>query len=176
MKKKISKSKGILFWITGLSGSGKSSIAKTIKPKIVKKYGPTIIFNGDDLRKILNFNDYSLKGRLANGYKFSKLFKFITNQNINVIFAGVGMFHKLRAYNRKNIKNYVEIYIKTELNQILSTRKKKIYKNKKNKIVGRDLRAELPKKPDIILKNNFKKKISFLSKKLFNEIKKIKII
>ena len=44
MKKKILKSKGILFWITGLPGSGKSTIAKKIKSKIIKNYGKTQIF------------------------------------------------------------------------------------------------------------------------------------
>ena len=46
------KNKGILFWITGLSGSGKTTIAKKIRPFISKKYGPTIIINGDDMRNI----------------------------------------------------------------------------------------------------------------------------
>ena len=55
MKKKIKK-KGILFWITGLSGSGKTTISKLIKKDIVTNYGPTILVSGDDLRKIFNFN------------------------------------------------------------------------------------------------------------------------
>ena len=56
MKKiRISKKKGILFWITGFSGSGKTAIAHKIKPEIVKFYGPTILISGDNLRKILNF-------------------------------------------------------------------------------------------------------------------------
>ena len=37
MKKKLNKNKGILFWITGLSGSGKTTIAKNIFPIIKKK-------------------------------------------------------------------------------------------------------------------------------------------
>ena len=134
MKKKIFKSKGILFWITGLSGSGKSTIAELIKDKIIKEYGTTIIFNGDDLRKTLNLNNYSLKGRLENGYKFIDLFKFITDQKINVIFAGVGMFHKLRSYNKKNFKNYIEIYIKTDIDKIVSVGKKKFIIIKKIKL------------------------------------------
>ena len=53
MKKiKLNPNKGILFWITGLAGSGKTSIAKGIKSKIIKLYGPTIMFSGDDMRKI----------------------------------------------------------------------------------------------------------------------------
>ena len=48
--------KGILFWITGLSGSGKTSLAKKIFPIIKKKYGPTVHLDGDSLRNILNLN------------------------------------------------------------------------------------------------------------------------
>ena len=42
MKLKLNKKKGKLFWITGLSGSGKTSIAEKIKLKITKNYGPTL--------------------------------------------------------------------------------------------------------------------------------------
>ena len=54
LKKKFdpNKRKGILFWITGLSGSGKTSLAKLIKKDIINKYGPTIVLSGDELRKI----------------------------------------------------------------------------------------------------------------------------
>ena len=57
------KKKGIVFWITGLSGSGKSTIAKYIKKKVEKKYRNKVIINGDDIRKIFNFKNYELKER-----------------------------------------------------------------------------------------------------------------
>ena len=50
--KKLKKNKGILLWITGLSGSGKTAIAEKIKHNISNKYGPTLIMSGDDLRKL----------------------------------------------------------------------------------------------------------------------------
>ena len=81
--KKLKKNKGILFWITGLSGSGKTTIAKKIKPEIAKFYGPTILISGDNLRKIFNFKKYSNNARYKNGLMFSKLCEFITNQKIN---------------------------------------------------------------------------------------------
>ena len=46
---------GTLFWITGLSGSGKTTIAEPIKREISKKYGPTITVSGDDLRELFYF-------------------------------------------------------------------------------------------------------------------------
>ena len=47
--------------------------------------------------------------------KYCKLAKFITSQNVNVVFAVIGMMDKIRVWNKKNITNYVEIYIKSDL-------------------------------------------------------------
>ena len=130
MKKKNLK-KGILFWITGLSGAGKTSIAKAIKSQIIKRYGPTLLVNGDDLRNLFMLKKYDEKSRLANGIMFHKFAKFITNQNINLIFAVVGLFEEIRDLNKKNIDNYIEIYLKAEIKKIKKNKKKKIYFNKK---------------------------------------------
>ena len=84
---KKNKKKGILFWITGLSGSGKSSIAKNIFNQIRKEYGPTILFHGNNIRSIFELKDYSFSGRQRAGLMYSKLFKKIIDHKINVIFA-----------------------------------------------------------------------------------------
>ena len=89
------------------------------------------------------------------------------------MFAAVGMMHSIRLLYRKNIKNYVEIYIKSDLKKIIKIKKKKIY-HKKNigDIVGINIKPEFPKNPDIVINNSFKKSINFLSKELVNKIKK----
>ena len=173
MKKKTKK-KGILFWITGLSGSGKTTISKLIKKDIAANYGPTILVSGDDLRKIFNFNKYTLVERKLLAKKFCNFAKFITNQKINLIFAVVGMRDSTRYWNRKNIDNYLEIYIKTNIKTIIKANKKKIY-HKKNSgdIVGINIKPELPKKADITINNNFKKSTDILSKELIRKIRTI---
>ena len=130
MKSPNSK-KGVLFWITGLSGSGKTSLAKKILPSIIKKYGPTIFLDGDSCRKILNLNGFTFEDRLSNSKIYNKLTKFLTDQNINVVFSLVCLIDKARDWNRKNIDNYLEIYIKSEIVEIKKVNKKKIYKKKK---------------------------------------------
>ena len=50
----MKRKQAFLFWITGLSGSGKTIIGKKIFRFIYKKFGPTIIVSGDDLRNIFN--------------------------------------------------------------------------------------------------------------------------
>lgn len=120
------KSKGIVFWITGLPGSGKTEIAKKIKKSIVKKYGKTILISGDDLRKILKFKSYKKNDRLNYAKVYSKLVKKLSEQNINVIIATVALFRKVHKWNRKNITNYCEIYIKAKVDEIILNKKKKI--------------------------------------------------
>ena len=83
-----------------------------------------MLINGDDLRSIFKLFKYDLKTRFDNGIKFSNLFKLITKQKINVIFAGSGLFHKLRSYNKKNFQNYLEIYIKSDISTIIKKKKK----------------------------------------------------
>lgn len=166
---KIEK-KGVLIWITGLSGSGKTVLGKLILPIIKKKIGPTILISGDDLRNIFKLYGYTKKERLENAKKFYGLYKLLTDQGFNVIFCVVSMFDKVRSWNKKNIKNYIEVYIKSDVKKIIQQRRKEIYfKNKKN-IVGLDIKPQIPKNPDITIHNNFKKNIREISKVLSKEI------
>ena len=72
MKKKIYANKGILFWVTGLSGSGKTTISKKIKKDIEKLYGPTLLVSGDDIRNIFDFKKYTAEERKTLVFKYCK--------------------------------------------------------------------------------------------------------
>ena len=168
MKKNFKKGK--LIWITGLSGSGKSLIAKKLKNKIESNYESFFLINGDDLRKIFKLKKYDKKSRLNYAYSYSFLCKKLTDQGINVIIAVVAMFHEVRKWNRLNIKNYHEIYIKTPINLIKKRNKKKLYLSKKINVVGKDIKAEYPKKPDQTVKNNYKNDINKIVNKLLIKI------
>ena len=79
-----------------------------------------------------------------------------------------------RNWNKKNISNYVEVYIKTNIKTIIKANKKKIYhKKNSSNIVGVDIKPELPKKADIIINNNFNKSLDILAKELVVKIRKI---
>ena len=166
---KLKKNKGILFWITGLPGSGKTSIAKLLYNRIEKNYGASIIISGDELRKDFNLKGYKKKDRLMIGFMYSNLFKRIINQNINVIFSGGALYNKIQDYNKKKISNYFEIFIDSNL-----SKNKKIKKiSKKNKhVVGIDIRPEYPKKPNIKYYNNFDTSLKVCSDEIFRLIKK----
>ncbi len=168
--KKINRKYGILFWITGFSGSGKTIIAKKIRNEVEKKYGPTILFSGDDVRRIFSLRGYTYKDRYKTVMKYCKLSKFLVSQKVNVIFAVVGLMSGIREWNKKNIKNYVEIYIESNIKKVVKRKNKKIYINKSKNVVGIDIRPELPKKPDIKITNNFDRSIDKIKSELISKI------
>jgi adenylylsulfate kinase-like enzyme len=167
---RINKNYGICFCILGLSGSGKSTIGKLIKKNIEKKYGKTILIHGDQIRNIYNLKGYKKNYRIRLGKSNADLCKLITRQKINVIFTTVGLIHEIQNYYRLNIKNFFEIYIKSNIKNLLKMKKKIFYKQHTNFVWGIDLKPEFPKNPDIIINNNFKKSPQQLSKILFNTI------
>lgn len=169
--KKINKNKGILFWITGFSGSGKTTIGNKIKKDISKIYGPTLMVSGDNIREIFELKGYEYKDRLKILKTYNKFAKYITNQKINIIFAVVGMVEATRKWNRENIDNYVEIYIKSNIKNITALNKKKLYHKKDpGKIIGINIRPELPKNADITIINSFNQSSEKLAKNLIKKI------
>ena len=84
------------------------------------------------------------------------------------------MMHSARKWCRDNVDNYIEIYIKADLKKIIKLKKKKIYHKKSSEdIVGITIKPELPKQPDIVINNNFKKTTQDLANNLVKKISKI---
>jgi adenylylsulfate kinase len=175
LKIKINKKYGILFWITGISGSGKSTLCEGIYDSIKKKFGPTILLSGDNLRRIFKLNRYEKNYRKQLGKKYTLLLKHITANKINILFSVVGLFHELHKYNRKHIKNYIEILIDANFEKTEKRKQKFFYKKRIKNVWGRDIVPEYPKKPHIILKNNFNKSTRLLCEELIKKIDDLKI-
>ena len=168
---KNTKSTKKIFWITGLSGSGKTSIGKAILPKIKQKFGNTILINGDDIRNIFNIKVYNRSFRINIGKSYFDLCMFFLKQDFNVIFTTVGLWHDVQKYNKLKGKNrYVEIFIDADIKQLLKRKSKFFYKRKTKNVVGLNIKPEFPKKPTIHIKNNFDKNILNLSKELLIKI------
>ena len=167
----MNKKKGIVFWIEGFSGSGKTSISKNIQKEVSKMFGKTIILSGDILRKFFDRNGYSKKERIKISYKTSGILKYLTEENLNIIYSAVCLNNAARNIYKKKISNFFQIYIKSDIKKILKLKKKKTYKNKKN-IVGIHIKPEYPTNPHIIIENNFDKSIKKLSQELVIKIKK----
>ena len=144
---------GRVFWITGLSGAGKTTIGYLLYTKLKIQKNSIVFLDGDELRKIFG-NDlgYSKEDRLKSAFRNSRLCKLLSDQEIDVICCTISMFDAIREWNRENIKNYFEIYLDVSLETLKD--RKNIYRENNNDIVGINVLAEIPKNPDIVLDNN----------------------
>ena len=121
----------MVIWIIGLSGSGKTYISKKIGNNFSKK-SKFVHIDGDNIRNIFS-NDlgYSENDRKKNAARISKLTKFLSDQNINLIVSVLSNFPFWLKWNKKNIKNYFEIYIKVNKKILFNRNKKNLYLSKK---------------------------------------------
>jgi len=173
------KQKAQVYWITGLSGAGKTTIARFLQNYFLNKNDSTIHLDGDILRKILGGNfGYSNEERFQLAMTYSRLCEEISSQGINVICSTISMFDKCREWNRLNIENYIEIYIRVPKNILIKRDQKKLYsstiKRKIKNVMGLDIPFEEPKKPDIIIDNDDSFEMREICNKLIREIQCLK--
>lgn len=156
--------KGILYWITGLSGAGKTTIGNALYYELKKKNNNLVILDGDILKKLVGDSlGYSKEDRKKRAYYYSNLCKTLTDQGISVIICTIAMYDEVREWNRKHIERYVEVFLKVDKKVLIQRDRKGLYSGqasgKVREVAGMDLEVEFPKKPDIVIENDGTKSV-----------------
>ena len=145
-----------VYWITGLSGAGKTSVGILLYEKMKKKYPNTVFFDGDVLREVFG-NDlgYTREERIKCAMRYARLCKMLQEQEMNVICCTISMIDDIRNWNRENIGNYREIYVRVSMEELTKRNQKGLYSpSVENKeVAGIHVNIEEPKNPDMILDN-----------------------
>lgn len=169
-----------VYWITGLSGAGKTSVGKLLYEKMKQKYPNTVFLDGDVLREVFG-NDlgYTREERIKCAMRYARLCKMLQEQDMNVICCTISMFDEIRSWNREHITNYREIYVKVSMEELVRRNQKGLYsasmealkkQNQKDlpeqnqkglhrstienrEVAGIHVEIEEPKNPDMILDN-----------------------
>lgn len=150
---------GILYWITGLSGAGKTTIGNRLYYELRKENNNVVLLDGDILKNIVDEHlGYSEADRRKRAMKYALLCKTLTDQGIIVICCTIAMYDEVRIWNRKNNKGYVEIFLDVSEDVLRQRDQKGLYSqyqkgNLKN-LAGADVKVEFPKNPDLVLNNN----------------------
>lgn len=148
------------YWLTGLAGAGKTTIALGFHDRLKKSGRPAIFLDGDMLREILG--DLSLshrpQDRLRLALMYGRLCRHLTSQDIDVVCATISMFDEVYRWNRENISGYTEIYINTPLDVLIARDKNKIYSRalagEIHDVVGIDIPLVEPPHPDMVVAND----------------------
>jgi adenylylsulfate kinase-like enzyme len=146
----------MIIWLTGLSGSGKTTISKEFLKITKKKKYNFINIDGDLIREVYNDKlGYSKKDRVIQIKRIQKIALYLNKQNCNIIVSALYSNATLLKWNRENLKNYIEIYVKTSIQELIKRDQKKLYSKffdkKQKNVVGMDINFLSPKKSDIII-------------------------
>ncbi len=149
---------GTTYWITGLSGAGKTTIGKLLYEYLQNKDGMVVLLDGDILREVYQDFSYSQTGRIELTYRNARLCRMLNEQGISTIICCVAMYDECRAWNRENIANYKEIYLNVPVDELIKRDQKKLYSralnNEIENVMGINMDYEAPKSPDIEIDNS----------------------
>ena len=149
---------GTVFWLTGLSGAGKTTIGRAVYERLKSQMPNAVFLDGDVLREVFGHDHgHTLEDRRKSAMRNARLCHMLSKQGIHVVCATISMFDDCRAFNRKHIANYLEVYLEVPLSILKERDQKQLYsraaKGEVKNVIGLDLKAEYPKSPDLTIRN-----------------------
>ncbi|QOP42643.1 adenylyl-sulfate kinase [Sulfurimonas sediminis] len=160
-RSKLKKQKPCILWFTGLSGSGKSTIANAVESRLLELQKHTYLLDGDNIRMGLNYGlGFSDEDRVENIRRIGEVAKLFVDSGLIVLSAFISPFQREREMVRKLVKRdeFIEIFIDTPLEVCQSRDPKGLYeKARKGEIpnfTGISSPYEAPDKAEINIKTD----------------------
>lgn len=146
-------------WLTGLSGSGKSTIANMLDKKLYKLGKHSFILDGDNIRHGLSSDlGFSKEDRHENIRRIGHACKLMTDAGLIVISAFISPDGIIRDFIKNNIfknENFIEVYLNTDIETCIKRDPKNLYKKalagEIKDFTGIDAPYDIPENPEIIL-------------------------
>ncbi|MBV4419440.1 adenylyl-sulfate kinase [Clostridium tyrobutyricum] len=156
-REKLLNQNGVLIWFTGLSGSGKSTVASCLESKLYEIGKLTYLLDGDNVRYGLNSNlGFTKEDRSENIRRIGEVCKLFVDAGLITIATFVSPFKEDRNEVRNLMgKDFIEVYVDCPIEVCEKRDPKGIYKKvRKGEIknfTGIDSPYEKPDKPEIIV-------------------------
>ncbi|MBI4367966.1 MAG: adenylyl-sulfate kinase [Candidatus Omnitrophica bacterium] len=122
-------SHGVTVWFTGLSGSGKSTIARILEKRLKAMGQKVEVLDGDVVRTNLSKGlGFSKEDRDTNIKRIGFVCHLLTRNGVIAIASAISPYREVRDYNRSLIGNFVEVYAKCSLDECVKRDVKGLYK------------------------------------------------
>ena len=165
--------KGTLNFFTGLAGAGKTTIGGLFYQRLKEIHPDAVLIDGHIARENAVASgaprDYSNAARLAGAWGMFAHCKELTEQGHDVVCCSMSLFEQIRAWNRANIENYREIYIKVDMD-VLRERRARLYSGEEKQVVGMDLPWDEPTAADLVVENNGKESPEEIVDRIWKEL------
>ncbi|MDC0307424.1 adenylyl-sulfate kinase [bacterium] len=168
-------------WLIGKSGSGKSEIGKRLYDKISLNIPNIIYLDGDVLRNAISWDlGHTLEDRYTSEKRRSQLCKLLSDQNISIICSALSNAPDLREWNKQNIRDYYEIYLKVDQSVLRKRDPKGLYRRYENNniknMVGENITFHKPESPWLTVNNDGTTPPDKITEFILNKIKINKLL
>jgi len=175
-KAQLLKQSPVCIWLTGISASGKSTIAKALEKKLYQQGKITALLDADNLRLGINKNlGFSKSDRIENVRRISEIAKLMVESGLIVIVACISPYEQERIAARSLFKKFkfFEVFVNTPLSVCKKRDPKGLYKkskmNKKINRTGLSNLYEKPKHPDLEIDTS-RENINSIVNKIINKV------
>ncbi len=153
------KRKGFTVWFTGLSGSGKSTIAERVALKLERRGLPVEILDGDVVRTHLSKGlGFSHEDRDENIKRVGFVCQLLTRNGVAAIASVISPYREARDHNRQKIRNFVEVYTRCPIEICAERDLKGLYQKAQageiKGFTGVDDPYEPPLNPEVVCKTD----------------------
>ena len=177
-RQKLHQHNAFLIWFTGLSGSGKSTIANALESKLNSLNISTYALDGDNIRfGICKDLTFSPKDRTENIRRIAEIANLFVDAGIVTLASFVSPYSKDRENVRNTVgaKNYVEVYINTSLDECERRDVKGLYKKAREgeikNMTGISAPYETPQNPNLEI-DTIKESVEESVDKIFKYLEK----
>jgi ATP sulfurylase/adenylyl-sulfate kinase len=148
--------KGVTIWFTGLSGSGKTTIAKRVSELLQERHILTERLDGDVVRQTLCRDlGFSKEDRDKNIERITFVARMLTRNNVVVLTAFISPYKRMRDNARAEIGDFVEVYVRAPMSVLINRDVKGMYKKalagEIQNFTGVNDPYEEPSNPELIL-------------------------
>jgi adenylylsulfate kinase len=153
----VSDQQGFTVWFTGLSGSGKSTIAEMLYHEFQARGLKTEILDGDVVRQNLSKGlGFSKEDRDTNIMRIGFVANLLTRNGVATICCPISPYKETRDANRELIGNFVEVYVHATVEELAENRDPKgLYKKalagEITGFTGVDDPYEVPENPELVV-------------------------
>jgi adenylylsulfate kinase-like enzyme len=100
-----------VIWITGLSGAGKTTLARELVARLREEAVPVVMLDGDELREVLGAEamttaSHERAGRLSLAMRYARLCRMLAEQELTVVIATISLFPEVHARNQAILMGY----------------------------------------------------------------------
>jgi len=172
--------KGFVLWFTGLSASGKSTVADAVAEKLIKRGLKIERLDGDIVRKSLTKDlGFSKEDRDENIQRVSFVAKLLSRNGVGVIASFISPYREVRKRIREETTNFVEVFVKCPLEVCEKRDPKGMYKKARageiKNFTGIDDPYEEPENPELVL-NTDKETVEESVEKVITKLEELRLI